>query len=323
MQTTIKDIASLANVSPSTVSLALRGSEKIKSATRKKILNIAEKLDYEPCPQAVGLKARKSNLIGYLLPDINDSFFNCILKGINEVAAMNDYGLLVASVNNRLPLEKAQLDLFRRKRIDGLIISGNAGGSLPIIMDFHNRGVPIVTTMQIDALNLPLSTVVVNNFEGGKMGARHLLSLGHKTIIWATTQYVIKDRYLGFLEAIQEYPDARGFKAENLEELASLLDGPEQPTGIVCYSDMEAIKIRHFLHNRGLKVPEDISLVGFDNLKMISMPEFNFTTIAQPQEELGRVAMRLLLKSFDGEEKQNIMLPPELIVRGSTTPPSN
>ena len=317
MPVTLKDLASLANVSPATVSLALRGSKKIKLATRKKITNIADKLGYTPCPQAIGLKAQRSNLIAYLLTDMEGSFFNKILKGINSQVVHYGYGLMVATVASAEEQEQ-QLKLFLNKRIEGLVISGNYGSHTDLVIQLEQRNIPVVSTVAEYTQNLPVSSVTIDNYKGGCIAAKHLIGLGHSHLLWATCEREMPNRYMGVLETAQKYANITVDKSLNLEQLKQIMSSKDSPTGIICYSDIDAIKIRYALEELGLKVPEDVSLVGFDNIDLTAMKEFDFTTIAQPQEKIGQVALELLNKRINGNMPEHVELEPELIIRSST-----
>jgi len=317
MPVTLKDLASLANVSTSTVSLALRGSKKIKLATREKISNIANKLGYNPCQQAVGLKAQRSNLIAYLLTDIEGSFFNKILKGINTRIVNYGYGLMVAIVASEEEQEK-QLKLFLDKRIEGLIISGNYGSHSELVMQIEQKKIPVVSTVAEYVKDISVSSVNVDNYKGGCIAAEYLIELGHRHLLWASCEREMSNRYIGVLETAQKYKNITVRKSLNLQQLHQVMLSQNRPTGIISYSDIDAIKIRYELERLGLKVPEDVSLIGFDDIDLASMKEFNFTTIAQPQEKIGQLALELLNKRINGSVPEQVELEPKLIIRSST-----
>ena len=317
MPVTLKDLASLANVSPATVSLALRGSKKIKLATRKKIKDIADKLGYTPCPQAVGLKSQRSSLIAYLLTDIEGSFFNKILKGINSRIVQYGYGLMVAIATSPEEQEE-QLKLFFNKRIEGLIISGNYGSHTDLVMQIEQKNIPVVSTVAEYVKDLSVSSVNINNYKGGCIAAKHLIELGHSHLLWATCDREMPSRYMGVLETAQKYKNIKVDKSQNLQQLKQVMSSKDHPTGIICYSDIDAIKIRYELEELELRVPEDVSLVGFDDIDLASMKEFNFTTVAQPQEKIGQIALELLNKRINGNMPEHVELEPELIIRSST-----
>ena len=177
------------------------------------------------------------------------------------------------------------------------------------------RGIPTIFCSTQDSG--PHLHVATDNFAGGQLAARHLIELGHKYFACCSVE---PDRLRGNLDAIKKagLPSPVIFKKS--EELTPALKKKEV-TGIIAYSDMQAIKLKHLANCAGLKIPEDISIVGFDDLWFAQLEEFNFTTIIQPKDEIGRVAMSLLLKLIAAGDYGNILLKPELIVRKSTAAP--
>jgi len=313
---TIKSLAEKAGVSYATVSLALNNDPRVAEKTKLKIQKLARELNYVPNNFGRALQSNKSRLVGYLIPDVTGSFLVDILQGIGSAATRHNYGLLVAIADTEERMLE-QMELFREKRVDGII----ASYALAQLEKLEKNGIPIVlASSESTKKNLPF--VVTDNFEGGKIAAEHLISLGHKKILYAfaptgkdNSRY---DRFQGAKSAVKSHNLPEILTVSSKEEFLQIFTGKDRPTAAVCYSDYEAVMVQAAAKKAGLRVPQDLSITGFDDSRTASLPEYNFTTVAQAKTTIGEMAFEMLLKRISGEKVESIRLKPELIVRTST-----
>ena len=316
MSITIKELAAALKVSPATVSLALNGDHRVAGETVKKVRKLAKELHYIPNNFGRGLQSRRSRLIGYLLGGVTSSFYNELLQGVGESCVKHQYGLLTGIVSKNEESLAEQVNLFLEKNVDGLILSLNVPEKIISLLERQN--IPFVFCS-----NYPCSAdglcVKNNDYMGGRLAAEYLVKLGHRSFACCTGD---KERLRGNLTVLQENSCDKPVLFGKAEELEASMKKTEHPTAIIAYSDFQAIKIVHLLAELGLKVPGDVSLIGTDDLWFAALPEFSFTTIAQPRKNIGEVSVELLLKKINGKEAESIFLSPELVVRNSTAVPA-
>jgi DNA-binding LacI/PurR family transcriptional regulator len=315
MSITIKELASMLKISPATVSLALNGDKRVADKTVKKVKKLASELNYIPNNFGRGLQSRRSHLIGYLLDGVTSSFYNELLQGVGEACSKAQYGLLTGILGKKEENLKEQVNIFLEKNIDGLLLSLQAPEE--VISSVKKQNIPFVFC-STPPENPDYTFVKNNDFEGGKMAAEHLINLGHRSFALSSIQ---SERLKGNLNVLRK----NGFREvlfEKESELEAIMSKAEHPTAIIAYSDLEAIKIRHLLNKLGLRVPQDVSIIGTDDLWFASLPEFSFTTIAQPKKRIGETSVELLLKKINGKKVESMYLNPELIVRQSTSAPA-
>ncbi len=319
MATTIKSIAKKAGVSYATVSLALNDDPRVAEKTRDKVKKLAIKLNYVPNNFGRALQSNKSDLVGCLLQNFTGSFFSEIFNGVGQAATANNYGLLSAICSGEKEKNYEQLKIFREKRVDGIVVLGGYGNFLNELLEFEKAGIPVIfASSEYECSTIP--TVVTDNAKGGKLAAEHFIQLGHKRIAYAFAKKNGSglNRYNGSKDALLSNGMLAPIPCADKEELCKLLKSTTRPTGIIAYSDEEAITIMHLAKGMGLRIPKDLSVIGFDDSPLASLPEFNLTTIAQAKMDIGRIAMEMLLDRINGKEVKSIILEPELIVRGSS-----
>ncbi len=316
MGITIKELAVTLKVSPATVSLALNGDKRVADKTLKKIKKLAEELNYIPNNFGRGLQSRRSCLIAYLLSGVTHSFYNEILQGIGEACVKSQYGLLTGIISGNKDSLNEQIRLFLEKNIDGLILSLNVPEEIISLLEMQN--IPFVFCSTEPSFSDGLC-VKNDDFLGGRLAAEHLVKLGHSFCACCTAQ---AERLKGNLAVLQENGCAKPMLFRAAAELEKIMEKPERPTAVIAYSDFQAIKIMHVMAKLGLKVPQDVSLIGTDDLWFAALPEFSFTSIALPGKNIGEVSVELLLKKIDGKDAESIFLPPELVVRNSTATPA-
>ncbi|WP_230126894.1 LacI family DNA-binding transcriptional regulator [Bacillus sp. CECT 9360] len=325
----IVDVAKAANVSTATVSRVLTNSGTVKKETTDRVLEAIELLNYQPNILARQLRRLETKTILVVVPDITNTFFSKVLRGIEAVATQNGYQVLLGDAHNKAELEKGYLNILRQRKADGLLlltakIEGQA------IEDLANQFPVVVACEYIEGSNIP--TVSIDNISSARKATRHLLDLGHKRIGFLSGPFdsvLGRDRYKGFQQAMAQHGlpvdsllvQQGDFSFEsgfNLMQKFLAIDAP--PTAIFAANDEMAIGAIKAVKSKGLSVPEDISVIGFDDIKFASIYEPALTTISQPSFEIGEKAMELLIRLINNDniEKEQYILADELIIRDSS-----
>ncbi len=324
----IQDVAKLAGVSPSTVSRALNSFPGISERTRQKVIEAAKKLNYKPNYRGQILTTRSTKNIGLLITDITNPFFPELVRGAEETASESSYTILLGNTSESVEKETNYLDFFSRGPVDGVIISASRIPNEHII-NLAEEGLPIVVINRI--LEHPKISYISTDMEkGGYLATKHLIELGHIRIAFIngpSHSEAAKRRFLGYKKALTEAkieydPDLASFNIPVAEsgyrEAIKLLNTKNPPTSIFTYNDLMAFGVMKAVKDLGLKIPDDLSIVGFDDIFFSSFTDPPLTTIRQLKEELGKKAVELLLELMKGE-KRGILLEPELIIRNTTS----
>lgn len=326
MTVSIKDIALKAGVAPSTVSRALKDSSRISTAMRHRIQTLAEEMGYVPSEAARLLVGQPSPTIGVAIPDFTDPFYMNMLCGIEEVAIAHHHELFVGSFNQDLRRQRKLFDAFDQKRLAGLVIAGSLVDEAYLDREQSDRPAVLVNHYEY-----PFSVAIDQN-RGMSKAVNHLASLGHRHIAYVSLGMETSSdsmRREGYQQALQ----AAGLPSDpnwvvagdggiggGVTAVSHLLQLSVPPTAVVCYNDRTAIGVINGLHQHGLSVPEDISVVGFDDLEIAAYFLPSLTTVRQPHTHLGRQAAEKLFALMHGAAVQAELLEPELIRRESTGP---
>jgi LacI family transcriptional regulator len=329
---TIYDVARLAGVSTATVSRALNGTGQIAPATRAAIDAAVEQLGYHPNTVARSLVTKSTQTIALLLPDITNPFYAELVSGIQERALEARHTMLLCTTESDPEREEQYLSLLRAKQVDGVLVDGLV---LPPdrIARFVREGLPIVCLdRDVDSTSVPL--VQVDNRLGARLATEHLLSLGHTRIAHvsgAPDLRISQERVQGYRDALAAAgvkPDwdliaVGSFLEEGGYEAARTLLDRSDFTGVFAANDLSAIGVMHAIVESGRAIPGDVSVVGFDDLRLSRFTTPPLTTIHQPAFEIAQRATQLLLDLADGREVTQLLhlLEPELVVRRSTAPP--
>lgn len=317
MQTTIKELAAELKLSSATVSMALRQSPLIARQTRDRINRLAAQRGYIRNNAGAALKLRRTNLIGFLFRGAIHSFYNEVLQGAGEIAAAEGYGLLLGWVSPESD-PASQIRLMLEKNVDALIVADKLDSAETLLAPFFERHKPVVYCTGEAAANC--SSVCNDDVLGGRLAVEVLARNGHRKIL-ASTQW--KARYLGNCTAAEEagievipyaFPD----------EAIRMVLQDSSITAIASYADEEAIKLLHGLRSQNVRVPEDVSVIGFDDLPICELPEFRLTTIAQQRSRLGEEAVRLAVRqALSGRISpvEHIVLAPEPVIRDTVAAP--
>ena len=332
---TIYDVARLAGVSTATVSRALNGTGQIAPATREAIEAAVAQLGYSPNTIARSLVTNTTQTIALLLPDITNPFYAALVSGIQETALSRDRTMLLCTTEGDPEREEQYLNLLHAKRVDGALVDGLV---LPSdrIARFVKDGFPIVCLdRDLDSSSIPL--VQVDNRVGGFVATEHLLALGHRRIAHvagAPGLRISDERLEGYLEAHGNerlvpdpalvtqgsFTEEGGYRATR-----TLLESRVRFTAVFAANDLSAIGVVRAVAESGMRVPQDVSVVGFDDIRLASYTTPPLTTIRQPAAMIARRATELLMDLTEGRqvEVRPHLLEPELVVRESSAPPAH
>lgn len=332
MPISIKDIARLAGVSHSTVSRALRNSPLIPASTAGRIQRIAEEAGYTASAVARSLVTRRTQTVGVVVTSIADPFNGEMFAGIEELANRHGYSVVLANSQGKAEREVAVVRALKEHRFDGVLVASSRVGAL-YMPKLSELQIPIVLINNHHASEFAHS-VTIDNVNGAYRAVHHLIELGHKDIAYVGDGFGLgsdADREAGYRKAlraskikVRRHLIVRGDgKPEGaIVAVRELLALPGKPTAIFCYNDMTALGVLREAAGRGLKLPRDLSVVGFDDLFFAPLLNPPLTTVHQPRQEIGRMAMKLLLALLEGRPAQKtIRIEGELVVRGSTARP--
>lgn len=332
MPTTIKDIARKANLSLSTVSRVLNNKSRqfrIKKETEELVLRTAKELNYQPNQLARGLRLKKTNTVGLVVPDVSNPFFAYVTRSIQKIAHDQGYSLIVCDTDEDVKQEIEDIDLLRSKGVDGLIVMP-VGQSYEHLAFVQNKGLPLVLLDRCFD-DLIASSVTVDNYKGAFEAVEHIIHAGHSQI--AIIQglqhtYTNNQRVQGYKDALNKhgisinknYIVGNDFRKENgYVGTKFLLNVANPPTAIFATSDLITLGVLQAIFEENLKIPDDISLVAFDDIDFGPFLVSPLTTVAQPRHMMGEIAVKLLIERINNKytECKRIVLSPKLVVRNS------
>ena len=331
MAITIREIAKIANVSICTVSRVINNTypEKVSKETRSRVLKIMKDLGYRPSIIARGLVRKRTSMLGLMVPDIISSFYPEIIEGIEDEAKKFDYSLILC-ITKLNPQEEAKyLRLLREKRVDGIILTPVVGkdANIKLIEEIRRDKIPLIFIAYY-LKEFKGIYVIVDHTLGGYMATKHLIELGHKRIGHLEVEdWIGKKRLEGYKQALDDYDIE--FNKElvirsdyswesGYRSMKKFLKMKNRPTAVFAVCDMTAWGAMQAIRQAGLKVPEDIAIVGFDDLKIASMMEISLTTVAQPKYEMGKIAATKLIKKIEHKNVRGTILKPKLVIRESS-----
>lgn len=325
---TIVDVAARAGVSTATVSRVLSGPGSARAPTRERVLAAARELDYRPSGIARALKRRETRTLGLLVTDLGNPFYPQVVRAVESAAHERGYGIVLGNGEDDPQREMEHLDLLVERRVDGIIVASSRMTGRHAA--FLNRSPVPIVLVNSTAVGSGLPAVATAHRRGAEMAAAHLVQLGHRRIahIGAPSEHAAAaEREAGVRDALVGLPDPVVVQGNGHVEGGAL--AAESLTGsgitaIACYNDLTAIGALRTLRRAGNHVPQDVSVVGFDDIEMAAWTDPPLTTIRQPTAELGRWAVERLLGALDGWEPNGVEareLEPELVVRDSTGPP--
>ena len=329
---TIKDIARIAHVSNTTVSRALNNQSRIRNETKERILTIAKELSYRPDFIARSLVMKRTNTLGLVITTIANPFYTELAQGIEATARKLGYNIILCSTQSDLGTERLDIEMLRSKGVDGIILTSAHMGD-PNIVELAEEGFPIVLVNRrtYDPMVRGLVDYVgIDNIQGGFWAVEHLIKLGHRRIgiIGGSSESSVGfERLEGGKRALAAY----GLKQFNdyflegdfLKESGyrggmKFIKMAEPPTAVFAANDYMALGTYQAVMEEGLKVPEEIAIVGFNDIEFTSMKGIELTTIGQKKYEMGALSVENLVERIEGRNvhpPQEIILKPELIIR--------
>ncbi|HWT82144.1 MAG TPA: LacI family DNA-binding transcriptional regulator [Candidatus Methylomirabilis sp.] len=336
-QATRADVARRARVSVATVSYVINdGPRPVATATRERVLRAIRRLDYRPSEVARSLRLQKTRTIGLILPDTANPFYAALAKGVEDTGFTRGYSVLLCHSDYDAAREQAYAEVLISKQVDGVIYI-QATPDPSAVRRLLNRRIPTVAVDR-EIPDLEIDCVVADNFGGSRAATEHLLALGHRRIgcfVRASSLSNATERVRGYQAAMAEAglpatPDLFVSSGHGYEDgrkaMAQLLGVGIRPTAVLAYPDTMAIGAIRASLDAGLQVPEQMSVVGFDDIPSSAFIHPPLTTVSMPKWEMGQRAAEVLLTRIGGGEtgrpSQRLVLPTTLIVRESTAPPS-
>ncbi|NMA50110.1 MAG: LacI family transcriptional regulator [Tissierellia bacterium] len=332
MATTIKDVAKMAEVSISTVSRVINDSKPVSPEARRRVLDAIEELGYRPNEIARSLVTKKTNVMGIIVDDIGSSYVAQIIRGVEEVGRMYNYDLLLLSSYGGKDSELRFAQLLMQKQVAGIIIVSEIL-NIETLEYLNKTKIPFVyLNKYYNVLESP--TVAIDNYDASEKVMKYLIDGGHKKIAYVTQKKDIDitiekqkiDAYKKWMSSIKEIPIILSVDGHNISTGYNLgnqvknLIKKDQVTALYCCEDEIALGVINYLYDHHIKVPEDISIIGYGDTSLASVYRPALTTIKEPYYDIGAVSIRKILKQLQGEklESQTIVLPVQLIIRDSS-----
>lgn len=331
MKVTIKDIAKRSGVSATTVSRIINNkAEGIRQETRERVLKVIEEMNYRPNSIARSMVTKRTNTIGLIIPSITNPFFPEVVRGVEDVANASQYNVFLGNTDSSFRKEVDYLELMKEKNVDGIIFTGPHESQDEEFYDsMQEYKIPIVLMDRGQQVE-HFSGVYTDNVKGGYLATKHLLDLSHRRIGLITgpsNTFSSHERLQGCVKALHEYGlpvdeslilSGNYLLEEGYEAAKVLLQ--KQVTAIFAFNDLMAYGVYRAAFEMGLSVPEDLSVVGYDNLPYNQLLVPPLTTIDQSAYQMGETAAKLLLNELNNKkaEKKQVIKEPTLIIKGST-----
>jgi LacI family transcriptional regulator len=331
--TTMKRIAGELGVSITTVSKVLNNREDIGHATRARVLAKVAELGYQPNAVARSLTLRRTRTLGVVIPDLMHSFFVEIVAGLETVASARGYGLLLCSSNEDPTKERAEIDMLRQRQVDGIILaSANAAGNTDLLQRLGSLGIGLVMIDRDDHPVVKCDRVVTDDVQVGRLATTHLITQGRKAIAHIAGPPIVhaKRRADGYRAALQEHRVrsraewiVRGgfMEADGYRAMKKLLSATPRIDAVFATNDPTAIGAMKAIWEAGLRVPQDIAIVGAGDIALGDLLKVPLSTVSWSRDQQGKEAARLLLDRIGQkptETFQSVVIPPRLIVRRSS-----
>ena len=329
---TIKDIARELGISPSTVSRALKDHPDISKATRDAVNELAERWNYRPNPIALSLKSGSSKTIGVIIPDLVHYFFSTVISGIEDVVYQRDYNMILCQSNERWEHEVKNIRTLLSSRVDGILASvAKTTTNFDHYRTIIDKHIPLVFFDRV-AEEIETDKVVIDDETGAYKAVNHLLRTGKKRIIHLAGPpqlAIARNRLSGYLKAMREYkltPSkddiVRCDDIESAEHVVpELLKRKPRPDAFLAVNDLTAAQALMIVKRNGLRVPEDIAIVGFTNSQIANLTDPGITSVDQKGYEMGQMAAKLLLDRIENRRThvQTKVITSELVIRGSSS----
>lgn len=329
MTVTIYDVAREANVSMATVSRVVNGNQNVKPATRKKVLKVIEELGYRPNAVARGLASKKTTTVGVIIPDISNSMYAELARGIEDIATMYRYNIILSNSDQNQNKELQLLETMLGKQVDGIVFMSDVISS-ELLYEMERSPTPIVLAGSIDESH-SIASVNIDYYGAVYEAMQKLIGNGHKKIAFLSgpltskvnKDYKLKAYQTALKDAGLEYDEKLVMECDNsydeaLVAVESLMDA--NPTAYFVSNDEMSIGVIHGVEAHGKKIPEDVEIISYENSKLARMARPMLTSVALPLYDIGAVSMRLLTKYMNKEEieENQVILPYRIEERQST-----
>lgn len=331
-QVTIKDIARKLGISTSTVSRALKDHPDISVKTKKLVNELAGVLNYKPNAIALSLRSSKSKIIGLIIPEIVHHFFSSVISGIDDITTAAGYNVMIFQTNESYEKEVRATQALLFSRVDGVLVSvAKTSNTYQHFKDLHNDGIPVVF-FDRTVESLFMESVLVDDYKGAFTATEHLISIGRTNLVHlaASSHLLIgRQRKQGFIDALKkhniQFDESMIVQCDShteaLECTKCLLQRDNKPNGIFAVNDTTAVGAMLTIKKAGLRIPEDIAIIGFGDGPIATYVEPPLTTIEQPGYQMGQRAAQILLNKLNNQDRLQPLkeiLETKLIVRAST-----
>lgn len=320
----IRDVARIAGVSPATVSRVMNETARVDEEKRQRVMNAIEETGFKPNEVARSLFKKSSRIIGMIVPNIENPFFNELAKSIEEETYLRGYRLTLCNSNNDLEKEKKNLSLLDRMNADGIILMTNQE---KMEKEVHKCRIPVVMIdRQLDGGG-ESACIQSDHYSGGRLAMEYLISCGCRHIVQMRGPLKFssaRQRYQGYQDVCRERGiqeaviDCQYDYEDGLRKAKEILVKFPQADGIIAANDMVAISVYKVLVREGIWIPQDIQLIGFDNISLSRLMTPELTTISQPIGEMGKAAVEALIDAVEGKQPGRKIFEVELIKRETT-----
>jgi DNA-binding LacI/PurR family transcriptional regulator len=333
--TTIQDVARVAGVAASTVSRYLNGQLRVSPATEAKVVAAVSELGYVPNAQARNLARRRSGVIGFVVPEISNPYFGAIADYVVEAVERHGLLVLLCSTRSQVVRQSSYIELLASGTIDGMLYLGSFRSNDRLAAAIRG-GLPVVVVDEPIAGLPPVHTVVMDDYAGGYQATSYLVALGHRRIAFVSGPAElgsVQERYRGYCDALckggidpaGQVSQSGSFTEQfGMSALPHLLAAVQPPTAAFVASDYIALGVLSAAEQHGIRVPEDLSIVGFDDIRFSQYVRPRLTTIRSPLDQLAQVGVELLFEQLrdSGAKARTEVLPVELVIRESAVPPA-
>lgn len=313
-----------------TVSRVINGNTNVKPTTRKKVMAAIEELEFRPNAVARGLASRKTTSVGVIIPDISNMFFAELARGIEDIATMYNYHIILSSSDQNLNRELDLFDNMLEKQVDGVIFMGGSI-SEEHVKAFNQSNVPVVLAATVDESN-QVPSVNIDYYSAITDAVHELIEKGHQKVGYVSNSIdssIETSKVNGYQDTFKEHKLSVDsnliYKGDDtyqsgIKAAHYFMDLDEKPTAILTSSDEMALGVIHGAQDLGVKIPDELAVIGFDNTRLSVMVRPELTTVVQPMYDIGAVSMRLLTKLLKNEdvEEDQVILPHRIIKRSST-----
>lgn len=332
---TMKDVAERSGVSVTTVSHVVNGTRRVSDEVRLRVEGVMEEIGYRPNILARGLRRGEATLLGLVVPDATNPYFAEIARAVADACSEEGYAVIICNSDGRRDREKEAVEVLAANRVGGIFLV-NVGVTERDAALFDGLAIPLVM-LDREIPGIPVDSIQIDNVHGGRQATDHLLALGHRRIACIAGPSQVSpsgDRVTGYRQALEaaglpfdpslvlrgDFTPASGHACAG-----ALMDGDRRPTALFACNDLMAFGAVTALAERGLSVPGDVSVVGFDDISLAAYFNPPLTTVAQPRREMGRRAARILLERMrDGTlpRRRPVLMNTTLKVRRSSGPPA-